>query len=185
LLILIWSYAALKVEGDDMKFQIGDSKALSKASNQILLALRLPQLEAREIQDADAGQKLMSEQLPEIPSQKLDGEPAIFDCDESGFITSWSNQAEQVYGHEAYDMIGKHIASLYTAGDLLGGRLIHELRAVGLHGAHRGYCRQKRNNEQEFWAYTESESIKDARGEMLGFRKFVVETQVGMQSPAR
>jgi PAS domain S-box-containing protein len=117
-------------------------------------------------------------------NKELDGAVAIFETDKNGFITSWSPNAEQVYGYEPYDMVGKHMADLYTAGDLLHGKLTHELRSVESRGAYFTFGWQKRNNENEFWAYTEFEAIKDNSGKLLGYRKYVLETPASLQSTA-
>src|SRR4051812_36875424 len=49
-------------------------------------------------------------QLSEINPVGLTGVVAVFETDECGFISSWSAKAEQVYGYESIDMVGKHIA---------------------------------------------------------------------------
>lgn len=109
---------------------------------------------------------------------------AIFETDQYGFITSWSAGAQNLYGYETYDMIGKHLASLYTVGELMHGKLVHELLAAESRGAYFSFGWQKRDNGQEFWAYTELEAIRGVSGELIGYRRSVVETPAVLQ-PAR
>jgi PAS domain S-box-containing protein len=101
---------------------------------------------------------------------------ATFEMDQNGFITYWSPKAEQLYGYEAYQITGKHAATLYTPGDLIHGKLRHELQCAGAKGAYFTFGWQKRENEEAFWAYSEWQAVKDDRGRLLGYRKSVVET---------
>lgn len=116
------------------------------------------------------------------PKRKLTGEVGIFETDQYGFITNWSQKAEQVYGYEQDEMLGKHIADLYTAGDLLHGKPLHELQAVESRGSYFSFSWQKRKNGQEFWTYSECQTIKNEQGRLLGYRKFVVETPTSISA---
>ena len=107
--------------------------------------------------------------------RRVAGEGAAFEMDKDGFITTWSNKAGHMYGYECDVIIGKHIASLYTPGDLMFGTLIHELKAVQEYDVYSTFCWQKRKNGQEFWAQTECEALRDSDGWLLGYRKFVLE----------
>ncbi len=106
------------------------------------------------------------------------GEVAIFETDKYGFITSWSQKATLVYGFDYDDVINKHIAFLYDSADLLKGQPLSELKAVEEKGRHFSFGFQKKLNGQ-FWAYSESQAIKDKNGEFSGCRKFVFEAPSG------
>lgn len=108
--------------------------------------------------------------------RRLSGDVAVFEMDEYGFITSWSIKAEQIYGYEAQDIIGKHIASLYSSADLIHGKAVNELRATESRSNYFAFGWQKRLNGQEFWTYSECQALRNKKGELLGFRKYVVET---------
>lgn len=126
----------------------------------------IPQLVGRPTQTAN-------------PVRRLKGEVAVIETDEYGFISKWCNKAEQIYGYEYDDIVGKHIASLYTAGDLFYGKPVHELQAVEYRGGYVSYGWQQRKNGQHFWTYSECLPIKDESGKLMGYRKFVVETRAG------
>lgn len=116
------------------------------------------------------------------PASRLSGEVAIFDMDDCGFITKWSNKAEQLFGFEYDDIVGKHVASLYTPGDLFYGKPVQELQAVDHRGGYVSYGWQQRKNGQKFWAYSETHPMKNAYGALIGYRKFVVETRATISS---
>jgi len=114
---------------------------------------------------------------PTIQKHRLQGEVAVIETDPFGFITSWSVKAEKIYGYGAGDITGNHIAVLYPVNDLALGKPAADLRAA----EHRqnpyfSFGWQKRANGQEFWTYSESKVIRGANNEVLGFRKYVVET---------
>jgi PAS domain S-box-containing protein len=117
-----------------------------------------------------------NEKQSDSRGRKLTGEVAVFETDEAGFITSWSVRAERLYGYDYDTMIGKHVASLFPAGELLHGTMIHELQVVAASGVYFTSGWQKRANGQEFFACSECEAIRGAGGRLCGYRKFVVET---------
>jgi|688.fasta_scaffold218936_2 PAS domain S-box-containing protein len=106
---------------------------------------------------------------------RLTGHVAVFEMDECGFISKWPSKAEQLYGYDNNEILGKHIATLYTDGDLYSGRVVHELQAVEHRGAFVSYSWQKRKDGDRLWTYSECHAIKDAAGRLLGYRKYVVE----------
>lgn len=106
---------------------------------------------------------------------RLSGHVAMFETDECGFISKWPNKAEQVYGYEYNEIMGKHLAMLYTEGDLFSGKVVQELQAVEHRGAFVSYAWQKRKDGDRLWTYSECHALKDAAGKLLGYRKYVVE----------
>lgn len=110
---------------------------------------------------------------------------AVFDLDENGFVTYWSEKAEQVYGYDRESMVGKHIASLYLAADLLHHKPAHELKAAAFHSPYFTFAWQKNKDGREFWAYSEYQVIRDGSGGLLGFRKSIVEAPILMSDSGR
>lgn len=113
--------------------------------------------------------------------RKLTGQVALFETDEYGFVNSWSRNAEQVYGYEPEEIIGKHVSSLYVIGDLIKGVPVLELLAVQETGRTFTFGWQKRKSGQEFWTHSECQSLADQNGKLSGYRKFVVETAKNFQ----
>jgi len=142
-----------------------------------------PQLEKLPA-SSNKQQALRPAEKPKVISQvrRLTGEVAMFETDAYGFITSWDRKAEQVYGFDFDDVMGKHIASLYPVGDLLHGKPIHEMQAVESGKSYFSFGWQVRKSGQEFWSYSEFQSIKDTDGMLVGYRKFVMETPTSIQS---
>lgn len=95
---------------------------------------------------------------------------AIIELDPNGFISSWSPEAELMYGYERDEIIGKHFASLYCDGELEQGRATHELMAAEKRQAYCVFGWQRRKNGQQFWTYSESSKTSD------GFELLVTET---------
>lgn len=98
--------------------------------------------------------------------------PAVIELDPSGFITSWSREAEQLYGYEFDEMIGKHFASLFCEGELEQGRAAYELLAAKTRESYNAFGWQLRKNGQQFWTYSESTGMES------GFRILVTESQI-------
>lgn len=122
------------------------------------------------------GSRLDSSFSVERIEHRPTGEVAYFETDENGFITFWSHKAEKLYGFDAEEIISKHISTLYATVDLKYGKAVHELMAVEAKGACFSYGWQKKKNGQDFWSYSECQTMKDQMGNIRGYRKFVVET---------
>ncbi len=121
--------------------------------------------------------KLLDQAPKELKYQckRLTGDVAVFHLDIYGFISSWSPQAEALYGYDPDEMIGKHISSLYSTGDLLHGRPALELQTAANQSSYYSVGWQKRKNGQTFWAYSEYQAVKEADGEISGYKRLVLE----------
>lgn len=98
------------------------------------------------------------------------GQSALLRLDETGFITFWSEEAEQLYGYTLDEMIGKHFASLFCGGELEQGRAAYELIAADSRQAYFAFGWHLRKNGQQFWTYSESSRTES------GFEILVEET---------
>ncbi len=113
---------------------------------------------------------------PKCLCRQMNGVVAAIELDVYGFITAWSAQAEEVYGYERNEMLGKHFASLYTTEDLEHEKPITELQEMESRGAYFSFSWQKRKSGEQFWTYSEIQAKKDGGGTVKGYRKCVVET---------
>ncbi len=141
----------------------------SKSSNWIYKLDKAPELKHLSLMEPP-------EREPKCPCKRPNVELASFEFDIYGFITNWSVKAEHVFGYEPEEIIGKHIASLYTVADLIHGKPLHELKVVDVRKAYFNVGWQKRKSGQEFWAYSETQALRDASRKIVGYRKFVAET---------
>lgn len=106
---------------------------------------------------------------------RLTGHVAVFETDDCGFISKWPGKAAQLFAYESHEIIGKHIATLYTDEALLSGKVVQELQTVEHRGAFVSYHWQKRKDGVRLWTYSETHALKDAAGRLIGYRKYVVE----------
>lgn len=106
------------------------------------------------------------------------GQSAQVKLDETGFITFWSEEAEQLYGYSLDEMIGKHFASLFCGGELQQGRAAYELMAADSRQAYFAFGWQLRKNGQQFWTYSESTRTES------GFEILVEETTQSATIPS-
>jgi len=103
---------------------------------------------------------------PKVPGSTA----AIIDLDLNGFVTVWSPRAEQMYGYEPEEIVGKHVASLFCDGELEQGRAAYELHAIHARKVYNVFGWQKRKSGQQFWTYTEGVRTE------FGCRLLVAET---------
>jgi PAS domain S-box-containing protein len=95
---------------------------------------------------------------------------AVIELDLNGFVTVWSPRAEQMYGYEPEEIVGKHVASLFCEGELEQGRAAYELHAIHARKVYKVFGWQRRKSGQQFWTYTEGVRTE------FGFRLLVAET---------
>lgn len=107
----------------------------------------------------------------ETRKEDIAGEFAVVKLDETGFITFWSEEAEQLYGYSLDEMRGKHFASLFCEGELERGRAVYELMAADSRQSYFAFGWQLRKNGQQFWTYSESTRTES------GFDILVTETK--------
>jgi PAS domain S-box-containing protein len=85
---------------------------------------------------------------------------AAVELDENGFITSWSKEAEDLYGYYPEEILGSHMSSLYCNGELEQGRAAYELNAIATRRTYNVFGWQLRKSGQQFWTYTESKKTE-------------------------
>ncbi|MBY0356399.1 MAG: PAS domain S-box protein [Candidatus Obscuribacterales bacterium] len=102
-------------------------------------------------------------------------EPAVFEMDQCGFITSWSKKACELYGYEKDEIVGQHFSILFDVSDLQHGKASQALRKAQQQGWHTGVVWQNRKNGQRFRSYYEKVALRDALGLICGYKNTVVE----------
>ena len=101
----------------------------------------------------------------------------MFELDDNGFITSWSNGAELIFGYDEAEVLGMHVSILFAPGELqnhIAVDLLHRTETVGSHVA---FVWHKHKSGKEFWAYNEGHLLGAA--EKWGFCRSASEWTVG------
>jgi len=98
-------------------------------------------------------------------------EYAIYMLDPNGNIITWNTGAQKIKGYSAEEIIGKNVASFYTAEDVAAGRPQRNLREA----ARRGYIRDQglrvRKDGSTFEAEVIISALRDKTGKIRGFSK--------------
>ncbi len=124
------------------------------------LASVLPQHEAAELY------RLMVVGIKEV---------AVFLMDPNGIITVWNSGAQDMKGYGAEDVIGRHLAMLYTDEDRLAGRPAHNLQVACETGFYSEETWRKRKDGSLFWAHIALTALRDQHNVLLGFSKVTMD----------
>jgi two-component system, cell cycle sensor histidine kinase and response regulator CckA len=98
---------------------------------------------------------------------------AIFLVDNAGWIRSWNQGAQRVFGYERDEFIRLHGSALFVPEDIAGGVPARELdtaREAGEANDDRWLTRQ---DGSRFWANGMTTALRNADGEITGFVKVV------------
>lgn len=96
---------------------------------------------------------------------------AIFLIDPSGVITNWNAGARRIKGFTAEEAIGSHFSRFYTKEDRARGLPAVALEAARRDGKYETEGWRVRKDGGRFWASVVIESVRDERGELVGFAK--------------
>src|SRR4030095_1202100 len=92
---------------------------------------------------------------------------AIVAVDLDGFITSWNQGAEYLYGYTAQEAIGQHIAMLFQSAYFEEEKVILDRMRCGEHVQHFESV-SRRKDGSEFAISLTVSPIKNAQGEIIG-----------------
>ncbi|WP_449243732.1 hybrid sensor histidine kinase/response regulator [Desulfobacca acetoxidans] len=93
---------------------------------------------------------------------------AVISVDLEGFITSWNNGAERLFGYVARDIMGKPLLLLYPTTDpedLISSQIMKVLEIKGLYEAE---LRLRRLSGDLFYAHLSLSPLKDREGRLIG-----------------
>ncbi len=93
----------------------------------------------------------------------------IFMIDPDGLVFSWNPGAEKANGYTTAEMLGQHIALLYTPDDVAAGRPAHGLREALRTGRFEEEGVRLRKGNVPYVASVVITSIRDEHGTHLGF----------------
>ena len=96
---------------------------------------------------------------------------AIFMMDTSGQIVSWNPGAERLKGYRADEIIGRSFSCFYTVEDIRRGTPDDALHLAAARGRYESEGWRVRKDGSRFWANAVITSIRDKKGNLLGFAK--------------
>ncbi len=124
------------------------------------LASILPQHEAAELY------RLMVVGIKEI---------AVFLMDPGGYVTVWNKAAQDMKGYTPEDILGKHLALLYTDEDRARGHPNHNLQRAAEDGFYSEETWRKRKDGTLFYAHIALTALRDSHNVLLGFSKVTMD----------
>lgn len=96
---------------------------------------------------------------------------AIFLLDTQGQILSWNSGAERIKGYTADEVIGKHFSIFYADADIQRNHPQHELELALKNDKYEEEGWRIRKNGTKFWANVVITTLKDKKGNHVGFAK--------------
>jgi PAS domain S-box-containing protein len=96
---------------------------------------------------------------------------AIYMLDTRGHVTSWNPGAERIKGYSAEEIIGQHFSRFYTEEDRTSGVPKRALETAAREGKFESEAWRVRKDGSRFWASVVIDSIRDEKGELIGFAK--------------
>ncbi|MBO8434701.1 MAG: PAS domain S-box protein [Tyzzerella sp.] len=96
-------------------------------------------------------------------------EYSIISVDKDGYITTWNKGAENTNGYKAFEVIGKHIASLYGFDEEEADRIWRYYETANQEGQYSSKGWQFKKDGTRFFAETTITPVYDNSGELQGF----------------
>jgi PAS domain S-box-containing protein len=96
---------------------------------------------------------------------------AIYMIDADGFVASWNTGAQRLKQYAPREIIGQHYSRFFTEEDRRRGLPQRALEVARLHGRYEAEGWRVRKDGTRFWAFAVVDTIRNERGEILGFAK--------------
>lgn len=112
-------------------------------------------------------------------------EYAIFVLDPRGYITTWNSGAEKILGYKEEEIVGKHVSTFYTEGDVLSNITEGELKIASSDGHFEGEAVRVSRSGARFWANIVIDPLTDKDGNILGYSKIVRDITTIKEQAAR
>jgi PAS domain S-box-containing protein len=96
---------------------------------------------------------------------------AIYMLDPNGIVASWNTGAERIKGYTSDEIIGQHFSRFYTEAERSAGVPARALYTATMEGRFEADGWRVRKDGTMFWANVVIDSIRDERGELIGFAK--------------
>jgi PAS domain S-box-containing protein len=96
---------------------------------------------------------------------------AIYMLSPDGLVSSWNAGAQRIKGYGADEIVGQHFSRFYTEEDKAVGLPAHALAQAAQSGKFESEGWRVRKDGSRFWASVVIDSIRDQKGQLLGFAK--------------
>jgi len=96
---------------------------------------------------------------------------ALCMLDATGHVASWNAGAEQITGHRAEEIIGRHFSHFYPAEEVKRGTPSHHLLVSAAEGRVEDEGWRVRKDGSRFWANVIITALCDEQGKLHGFAK--------------
>jgi PAS domain S-box-containing protein len=96
---------------------------------------------------------------------------AIFMLDPGGIIVSWNAGAQQLKGYSEPEILGQHFSIFFTEPDRAAGKPERALETARKTGRFEDEGVRVRKDGSRFWALAVIDTIRDERGNLVGFAK--------------
>ena len=96
---------------------------------------------------------------------------AIFALDPEGYILTWNNGAQHLYGYSPDEIIGKHFSSFYPPEDIAARKPERELEIATRTGQYEEEGWRLRKDGSRFWASVLITAMRDTSERLVGFAK--------------
>lgn len=143
----------LSIKGE---LRMQQARLVKSAGDEVLAVIR------------DITQRQQTEQLLAKQAQIIDQiHDAAIATDLCGFVTSWNQSAERMYGYSANEAIGKHISFLYPPDrhEFLQHQI---LEPVMLRGDREVETLTIRKSGEQFWTDISLKLLRDSQGTVIG-----------------
>jgi PAS domain S-box-containing protein len=96
---------------------------------------------------------------------------AIYMLSREGNVVSWNAGAQRFKGYTAEEIVGNHFSRFYTEEDKASGVPERAIRQATDDGRFEAEGWRVRKDGSRFWAHVIIDSVRDPRGDLIGFAK--------------
>jgi len=96
---------------------------------------------------------------------------SIFMLDPQGHVTNWNAGAQRIKGYSESEIVGHHFSQFYTEQDRANGLPKKALGTAAREGKFEAEGWRVRKDGTQFWANVIIDSIRNEKGELIGFAK--------------
>jgi PAS domain S-box-containing protein len=98
---------------------------------------------------------------------------AMFMLDRTGHISTWNDGAERFIGYRAGEIVGRHWSCFFLPEDIDAGMPLRDLQRAEVDGHFEDEGWRIRKDGSRYWANVILTSVRDAKGEIIGFGKII------------
>lgn len=102
-------------------------------------------------------------------------EIAVFLMDPGGYVTVWNKAAQDMKGYTPEEILGQHLAMLYTDEDRARGHPNHNLQRAAEDGFYSEETWRKRKDGTLFFAHIALTALRDSHNVLVGFSKVTMD----------